>query len=158
MKMCKKIFFGNYKGGVGKTTSTYNIAVEMAKNFGKKVLLIDLDPQSSLSEVCMNSYGGQLDDLGHTPESLNYVYDINMQSKKVGNIKIKLDVKKIIKKTNGVSFIPNTLFYKNGGLDKISMDIGTNVENFERFYRRNIVIGRRRISIRLYIFRLPSKQ
>lgn len=127
--MCKKIFFGNYKGGVGKTTSTYNIAVEMAKNFDKKVLLIDLDPQSSLSEVCMNSYHGQLDDLTDAPESLNYVYDINMQARKVGNLKIKVDVKKIIKRTNGISFIPNSLFYKNGGLDKISMDIGTSVEN-----------------------------
>lgn len=124
--MAFKIFFGNYKGGVGKTTSTYNIAVEMAKQNRKKVLLIDLDPQSSLSEVCMTGLGGQLDDLGN--ETLNYFYDIYMQAKKLGNIKVKVDSKPIIKTVNKIDFIPNSLFYKNGGLDKISMDIGNSLE------------------------------
>lgn len=126
--MGKKIFFGNYKGGVGKTTSTYNIAVEMAKQFKKKILLIDLDPQSSLSEVCMTSFGKQLDEIEHS-ETLNYVYDVYMQSKKIGNIKVKIDSDNIIKTTNKIHFIPNSLFYKHGGLDKISMDIGNSIEN-----------------------------
>jgi len=124
--MAKKIFFGNYKGGVGKTTSTYNIAVEMAKQCDKKVLLIDLDPQSSLSEVCMTGLGEQLDNLKN--KTLNYVYDVYMQAKKLGNIKVKVDSKPIIKSVNKIDFIPNSLFYKNGGLDKISMDIGNSIE------------------------------
>lgn len=38
----------NNKGGVGKSTSTYNIGYELSR-LNKKTLIIDLDPQSSLS-------------------------------------------------------------------------------------------------------------
>lgn len=38
----------NNKGGVGKSTSTYNLGYELSR-LNKKTLIIDLDPQSSLS-------------------------------------------------------------------------------------------------------------
>ena len=51
--MAKTISVINMKGGVGKTTLSFNLAFELTDR-GHKVLLIDLDPQSNATIVSMS--------------------------------------------------------------------------------------------------------
>ncbi|MGM0241321.1 AAA family ATPase [Enterococcus sp. AZ103] len=56
--MVKKIVFGNFKGGVGKTTNSVMFSYELAKQ-GIKVLLCDLDPQANSTQLLNRTYTKQ---------------------------------------------------------------------------------------------------
>ena len=52
--MAKRVSIINFKGGVGKTTLAFHLATGLAKyHGGSRVLLVDVDHQSSLSIVCL---------------------------------------------------------------------------------------------------------
>ena len=79
MGKAKIISIINYKGGVGKTVSAFNIAAGLNFLNGHSVLLIDLDPQCSLSRVCLRAYSNSqnkkigLSDLSEV-ETINHVF------------------------------------------------------------------------------------
>ena len=51
----KIIVLFNHKGGVSKTTTTYNLGW-MLTQFGKKVLFVDGDPQCNLTELFLHDH------------------------------------------------------------------------------------------------------
>ena len=129
--MSKKIFIGNYKGGVGKTTSVFEIGAGLAKNYSKKVLLIDLDPQCSLTNICLEVAGFKMPDLP-VHETLNYALELyceninntNRLQILEGNIPdVSKYVDKIIKKIpkhGQLNFIATSLLLKNSRINDIA--------------------------------------
>jgi chromosome partitioning protein len=82
----------NQKGGVGKTTSTINLGAALTE-FGRRVLLVDFDPQGALSVG-----------LGVQPHQLDRtIYDVLMESS------ITLD--DVLLKTNvpGLDLVPSNI-------------------------------------------------
>lgn len=136
LNMAKIMSIINYKGGVGKTTSTFNIATGISFLTGQKVLLIDLDPQCSLTNICLKAYSRltgreiRIEDL-EIDQTVNYIIRSYLQQQRLG-IAPKFDLDRLITRKFyrrcSCDLIPATMFDETDktylkGLDDLEIEM-----------------------------------
>lgn len=83
------ITVGNYKGGVGKTTTAQLFAYLLSEQYDKKVLVIDTDPQANLTETLALTFKKELD-----PEKnlFNAIFSNDEAKTKIQSLSDNLDI------------------------------------------------------------------
>ncbi len=141
MGKAKIISVINYKGGVGKTVSAFNIAAGLNFLNHHSVLLIDLDPQCSLSTICMKAYSKTLGEYMKfsqlkEEETINHVFRTYL-NEDILDFNLPINLNRLIKKDfyksehhhlKGFDFIPSTMLVNSrqgiiAGLEDIDGDI-----------------------------------
>ncbi|MBY6167417.1 AAA family ATPase [Pseudooceanicola nitratireducens] len=98
----KIVAIANQKGGVGKTTTTINLAAALAE-FGNNVLIIDLDPQGNASTG-----------LGIETEAReNTTYELILDDAALEDVILPTDVK-------GLSIVPSTVDLSSADIELIA--------------------------------------
>lgn len=109
--MAKIIEIGSAKGGVAKTTTTYNLAYVL-KEMGYKVLAVDLDPQANLS-TCFGIEDTSVVQITIGHLLMSVIDDEDM-----------LDAEEFILRRNGVDYIPASMML-SAVEAKLRMEMGS---------------------------------
>lgn len=96
MPKCEVIAIANQKGGVGKTTTTFNLGVALA-HAGKRILLVDSDPQGDLT-----TYIG-IHDPDNIPVTLSTLMERSIKDEDINSKEA------ILKHDEGIDLIPSNL-------------------------------------------------
>ena len=94
--MARIIMCGSFKGGVGKTASSGNLAYSLAE-MGKRVLAVDFDSQANLS-TCFG-----IEDPAVVPVTIGHLMMNQLEDEK------QPEAAEFIQKRNGVDFIPSSM-------------------------------------------------
>ena len=104
----KIVAFMNQKGGVGKTTTTVNVGAILASEYGRRVLLIDLDPQGNLS-----------DHMGLDPNTTEEsVYNVLIDGE---------DPRRVIRRVHGLEVMPANLDLSGAEVELAGMEDRTSL-------------------------------
>ncbi len=98
------ISFINFKGGVGKSTLAVEIAASLAQHFGKRVLLVDLDPQMNATFYLMDHSKWQ--SWQETNGSLKTLFEAYLAGQG-STFKVSQVIKKDLLSQKGTSLVPN---------------------------------------------------
>ena len=109
--MARIIMCGSFKGGVGKTASSWNLAYSLAE-MGKRVLAVDFDSQANLT-TCFG-----IEDSAAVPVTIGHLMMNRLEDEEMP------DPSEFIQSRNGVDFIPSSMMLS--AVDsKLRMEMGS---------------------------------